>query len=212
MPVRITLIDEDLTTRQDLAALIQTAWPEDSITTATDVVTALDALIAGTDWLFIRISAWDDYQRIVNFLPHRPAIVIFLATRIEKCAYYLSEEVDFHLQPPYRPLSLTRIRTRLADPTFRPRPLNVFFLKSQCRYYAVPYPDLLAVHSQRGWLSIRTTHQTFVIAGCFPAFLARLPLPLTRISRNLTVSDAYLPAVQHLTTRRRRRRKSSSGA
>jgi DNA-binding LytR/AlgR family response regulator len=142
--------------------------------------------------LFIRIIHWDKYRRIIPLLNHPPEVIVFLSGRMEKCTYELSEEVDFHLQPPFRRTSLIRVFARLLEPGFRPRSLDFFFLKCNHRFRVVYFDSLRAVSSKGGYLTVRTDKQEYFVAGSLRRLEERLPPLFCRINRNLIIAEQYL--------------------
>jgi DNA-binding LytR/AlgR family response regulator len=160
--------------------------------TATSVLAAEHVLhCQQLDGLFIRISVWDNYQRLVPTLARRPSRVVFLSQRRENCTEHLAGMLDAHLKPPYSAARLARIWDRLSSPTFQPRPLDFFFLKTECRYSIIRYGDLRQVRWRNGRLQIYTRLGDYEVAGSLLAFQARLPTALTRASRNWLVNETY---------------------
>jgi hypothetical protein len=200
-PATILIIDSDAAAGRELSELLLNRTPVDktppNVIVSLDVEPAADVLLnEPVDWLFIRISQWDDYQHLV--FARQPCIhvytrVIFLSGRAEKRTDHLHLELDAHLQPPYRTSRLAKVWNKLSDPDFTPQPLDFFFLKAQARYIPIRYPDLYQVQHFGRELWIETRQGEYRITGNLSAFQSRLPIPLTRIRRGWLVNEAYQP-------------------
>jgi DNA-binding LytR/AlgR family response regulator len=191
------IIDDDLISTRELIQVLETQHHARPIGVATTVSGAIDLLQAmAADWLFIRITAWDEYRNRTAFIRQRPARVIFLSGRGEKCTQDLSNEVDFHLQPPYRKSSVGKVVRRLTDPTTTLRSLDVLLLRVACRFRAIPIERLQSVRSRRGFLEIETDYGIYVVAGSLTEFQQRLPPSFTRVKRGLLVNAVFFNVVQ----------------
>jgi DNA-binding LytR/AlgR family response regulator len=188
----IILIDADQTAAGELAALLQSRQDGLRVLTYGAVRDAAYILRGGTvEWLFIRITAWDDYQLLAHTLPNLPRQVVFLSGRNEKCTGHLASTVDGHLQPPYRAGHLAKIWNRMTDPYFIPLPLDIFFIKCRARYQPVRYCDIREVSRESGQLRIETRDAEYLVAGSLQAFQERLPVQLAHTSRGCLVNEAY---------------------
>lgn len=186
------IIDPDTRESNHLAELLLDRSEQPEVMTATSVQVAEHALqTEDIHWLFIRISLWDGYQKLAPTLCHPPMRVVFLSPASENCTNNLPDLLDAFLKPPYSAAKLFRIFSRLSHPFFEPRPLDFFFLKSQCHYSIIRYTDLRQVRWRRGKLQIFTRTEDFEVIGSLTDFQARLPVPLTRASRNWLVNEAY---------------------
>ena len=191
-PSTIILIDADETAASELAALLYNR--QDGLrvmiygTVSDAACTLRDEVV---EWLFIRITAWDDYQLLAYTLPNLPRRVIFLSGRNEKCTGHLSAAVDGHLQPPYRAGHLAKIWNRMTDLYFTARPLDIVFIKCKARYEPVRYCDIREVIKESGQLRIETRDTEYLVAGSLQAFQERLPVRLAHTSRGCLVNEAY---------------------
>jgi hypothetical protein len=186
------VIDPDVHASNQLAELILERRERPEVMTATGVAVAERALHAEQiDWLFIRISVWDDYQRLAPTLHHVPARVVFLSPGQDNCTGNLPELLDAHLKPPYSAAKIARIWGRLTHAAFRPRPLDFFFLKAQYQYVIIRYADIRQVRRRGAKLQIFTRTGDFEIYGSLIEFQARLPVPLSRTGRNWLVNEGY---------------------
>ncbi len=112
----ILLIDSDETAAAELAALLQSRQDGLRVLSYAGVRDAASILGGGAvEWLFIRITAWDDYQLLAYTLPILPRRVVFLSGRNEKCTGHLASTVDGHLQPPYLAGPRAQVWHRLPD-------------------------------------------------------------------------------------------------
>jgi len=188
----IILIDTDETAAGELAALLYNRQEGLRVLIYGTVRDAASILRdQAVEWLFIRITVWDDYQLLAHTLPHLPRRVIFLSGRNEKCTGHLALAVDGHLQPPYRAGHLAKIWNRMTDPYFTPRPLDIVFIKCKARYQPVRYCDIREVIRESGQLRIETRDTEYLVAGSLQAFQERLPVPLAHTSRGCLVNEAY---------------------
>ena len=188
----ILLIDADETAATELAALLQSRQEGLRVLIYGAVRDAACILRAGTvEWLFIRITAWDDYQLLAHTLPSLPWRVVFLSGRNEKCTGHLASTVDGHLQPPYRAGHLAKIWNRMTDPYFTALPLDIFFIKCKARYQPVRYCDIREVSRESGQLLIDTRDAEYLVAGSLQAFQERLPIRLAHTSRGCLVNEVY---------------------
>ena len=186
------IIDDDLVSTRELITVLETQRYARPIALATTVSGALDLLqTVPADWLFIRITVWDEYRNRAALLRRPPTRVIFLSARGEKCTQDLPNEVDFHLQPPYRMSSVGKVVRRLADPAIPLRSLDVLFLRVACRFRAILIDRLQSVRSRRGFLEIETDDATYIVAGSLAQFQQRLPPGFTRVKRGLLVAHAF---------------------
>jgi hypothetical protein len=186
------IVDDDLVSTRDLITVLETqryARPIGLATTGSGALELLQTVHA--DWLFIRITVWDDYRNRAALLRQPPTRVIFLSDRGEKCTQDLPTEVDFHLQPPYRVSGVGKLARRLTDPATPIRSLDVLFLRVACRFRAIPIERLQSVRSRRGFLEIETDDATYIVAGSLAQFQQRLPPCFTRVKRGLLVAHAY---------------------
>jgi hypothetical protein len=189
---RILIIDPDEIAAHELADLLQNRPEPPRLWVASDVRTAEGILRSQrVEWLFIRIIAWDDYQRLRPTLVGMGARVIFLSGRNEKCTAHLPLAVDGHLQPPYRNGHLVRIWNRWMDPRFVERPLDIFFVKSRARFEPVRYGDLQQVEVEYGKLRLQTRHAEYSVSGSLQAFQERLPVSLTMIRRGCLINEGF---------------------
>ena len=143
------------------------------------------------EWLFIRITAWDDYQLLAHSLSHLPRRVVFLSGRLEKCTQHLELAVDGHLQPPYRAGHLAKIWNRMTDARFIAGPLDIVFIKCRARYQPVRYCDIREVSRESGQVRIETRDAEYLVTGSLQAFQERLPVRLAHTSRGCLVNEAY---------------------
>jgi DNA-binding LytR/AlgR family response regulator len=188
----IILIDSDETAAAELAALLHSRQEGPRVLIYGAVRDAACMLRGGAvEWLFIRITAWDDYQLLAYTLPNLPRHVVFLSGRNEKCTGHLATTVDGHLQPPYRAGHLAKIWNRMTEPHFTPLPLDIFFIKCKARYQPVRYCDIREVSRESGQLRIETRDAEYLVAGSLQAFQERLPVPLAHTSRGCLVNEAY---------------------
>ena len=176
------IIDDDRTATDELTLLLQIHRFAIVVGTSTSIAGWLDHSV---DCLFIRITLWDDYLKIMALLPRTPTTVIFLSGRLEKCTQHLPAEIDFHLQPPYRTPFVSSIFNRIKDPFFEHRPLEFFFLKANCRYHVIYFSTLREVRGKAGWITIQTEKNEYTISGSLAQFQRRLPLPFNRVGRGL---------------------------
>ena len=188
----ILLIDPDETAAAELAALLQSRQDGLRVLIYGAVRDAACILRGGTvEWLFIRITAWDDYQLLAYSLPILPRRVVFLSGRNEKCTGHLASAVDGHLQPPYRAGHLAKIWNKMTEPYFIPLPLDIFFIKCKARYQPVRYCDIREVSRESGQLRIETRDAEYLVVGSLQAFQERLPVRLAHTSRGCLVNEAY---------------------
>jgi DNA-binding LytR/AlgR family response regulator len=191
-PGTILLIDADETATTELAALFQSRQEGLRVLIYGTVRDAACILRGGAvEWLFIRITAWDDYQLLAHTLPSLPWRVVFLSGRNEKCTGHLASTVDGHLQPPYRSGHLAKIWNRMTDPYFTPLPLDIFFIKCRARYQPVRYCDIREVSRESGQVRIETRDAEYLVTGSLQAFQERLPVQLAHTSRGCLVNEAY---------------------
>ncbi|HLI94133.1 MAG TPA: hypothetical protein VKU83_11000 [Puia sp.] len=191
----ILIIDHDDTAAAELAGLLKNRPQPPAVFVAPGVGTAEPVLrTESIDWMFIRIIAWDDFQRLRPLLLSAPRRVVFLSGRNEKCTAHLPLVLDSHLQPPYRSSHLVRAWNKWMDPLFIPRPLDIFFIKSRARFEAVRYGDLRQVEVEDGKLRLSTRHADYQVTGSLQAFRDRLPISLALVRRGCLVNEFYLPA------------------
>lgn len=189
----LLLIDPDDAAARELAELFVNRPEPPKLWVARSVASA--ELILRTqplEWLFIRIVAWDDYQRLRATLVHAPQRVVFLSGRNEKCTAHLSSALDGHLQPPYRPGNLVRIWNRWMGGGFIPRPLDIFFIKSRARFEPVRYGDIWQVEVEGSGLCVQTRHADYRVSGSLQAFQDRLPVPMSMVRRGCLVNECYV--------------------
>ena len=193
----ILLIDPDAAAARELGALLLEQPGPPRLLVSLSVEAARGALATDPiDWLFIRISEWDDYQLWVRGGTRgeqKPRRVVFLSGRAEKCTDHLSTVLDAHLQPPYRASHLRKVWNRLSGPAAPIRSLDFFFLKTHARYVPVRYPDLYRVRRCRTHLEVQTRHGDYPTTGSLSGFQARLPIPLAHVRRGWLVNEAYEP-------------------
>ncbi|HEV2354973.1 MAG TPA: hypothetical protein VGR89_12060 [Puia sp.] len=191
----ILIVDHDETAALELAGLLKNRPQPPAVFIASDVGIAEPILRTGSiDWMFIRITAWDDFQRVRPFLARAPRQVVFVSGRYEKCTGHLSLLLDSHLQPPYRSGHLVRIWNKWKDPLFIPRPLDLFFIKSRARFEVVRYGDLRQVDVEHGRLRLSTRHADYHVTGSLQSFRDRLPISLALVRRGGLVNEFYLAA------------------
>ena len=191
-PRNILLIDSDETAAAELAAFLQSRQDSLRVLIYGTVRDAACILRGGAvEWLFIRITVWDDYQLLAYTLPILPRRVVFLSGRNEKCTGHLASTLDGHLQPPYRAGHLAKIWNRMTEPYFIPLPLDIFFIKCKARYQPVRYCDIREVSRESGQLRIETRDAEYLVAGSLQAFQERLPVPLAHTSRGCLVNEVY---------------------
>jgi DNA-binding LytR/AlgR family response regulator len=182
------VIDEDAEAGEELRAGLVKARQVACLGVSVSVPAAIETFpVGGVDCLFIRITLWDDYQKIVGFLQNPPRLVVFLSGRTEKCTEFLPREVDFHLQPPYSRATLAACLDRMLSPFFKPRALQFFFLRVNCRFHAVPYGSLQSVVSKGNYLTVRTDRDEYQIVGSLANFQRRLPIGFARVGRGIMV-------------------------
>ncbi len=183
------ILDEDLEAADELAVLLETSRHSASVSIAGDLAKAMEILSKrAVDLLFIRIVAWDDYRLVAPLLPAAPARVVFLSGRRENCTANLSDEVDFHLKPPFMGSRVWRIFERLALPGFQPRSLDFLFLREKCRYHAVPYASIQWIKRNGVTIIIRTDDREYEVAGSLERMQVRLPVKFERVTRGLLVA------------------------
>ena len=188
----IILIDPDETAAGELATLLHNRQEDLRVLVYGSVREAASMLREeAVEWLFIRITAWDDYQLLAHSLSHLPRRIVFLSGRNEKCTQHLALAVDGHLQPPYRAGHLAKIWNRMTDPYFTAMPLDIVFIKCKARYRPVRYCDIREVSRESGQLRIETRDADYLVAGSLQAFQERLPVPLAHTSRGCLVNEAY---------------------
>ena len=188
----ILLIDSDAAAGRELSSLLLDRPGPPHIFISLGVMPARHLLASETiDWLFIRISEWDNYQLVAASMKFPAPRVIFLSGRSEKCTDHLGFILDAHLQAPYRPSHLIKCWNKLSALDFTPRPLDFFFLKTKARYIPIRYRDLKQVRRVYHELHIQTRQAEYRIAAGLAAFQARLPIPLVRVRRGLLVNEAY---------------------
>lgn len=170
-----------------------TARPErPEVTTATSVRAGQHCLeTEAVDWLFIRISAWDDYQRTAPTLRHKPKRIVFLSGFGENGALKLDTLVDAHLSFPFQPTQLLRIWVRLSAPTYQLPPLDFFFLRVAGTYVLIRYADLREIRRMGARLQVETRYGAYKTSGSLTAFQARLTIPLTLVDPGWLVNEAY---------------------
>lgn len=170
-----------------------TARPErPEVTTATSIRAGQHCLeTEAVDWLFIRISAWDDYQRIAPTLRHQPKRLVFLSGFGENGAQKLDSLLDAHLTSPFQPAQLLRTWIRLSAPTYQLPPLDFFFLPSAGTYVLIRYADLREVRRMGARLQVETRYGAYKTSGSLTAFQARLPIPLTLVDPGWLVNESY---------------------
>jgi hypothetical protein len=192
-PPIIHIIDADPIAARQLADWLLSRPGPPRVFTAIHVSVAEDTLRREPiDWLFIRITAWADYQRLQPSLPGRPRRIVFLSGRNEYCTQHLPYVLDAHLQPPYwSGQLLARVWNRLSDPGFLHQPLDIFFLRIKGRFIPIRYSDLRQVRKHQGKLLIETRHGGYLVNSTFSAFQARLPLPLSWLRRGWWVNETY---------------------
>jgi len=84
---------------------------------ATSVLAAEIALRAGEmDWLFIRITVFPDYQKLVPELEQPPRKMVFLSGR-DEISRKFTELIDAHLKYPYTVGELGKVWERLSKPS-----------------------------------------------------------------------------------------------
>jgi hypothetical protein len=188
----ILVIDSDAAAARELSALLLDQPGPPRLFVSLEVNAAGNVLATEQiDWLFIRISQWDEYQLLVARLTHRPARVVFLSGRMEKCTGHLGFMLDAHLQPPYLAGRVGKCWRWLQDAAAELRPLDFFFLKTQARYVLIRYRELKQVRRFYNELRIQTRETEYRTTGSLAAFQARLPIPLARVRRGLLVNEAY---------------------
>jgi hypothetical protein len=183
------ILDEDLQAADELAAILETSRHAASVTIAKDLAMAMELLAKKpVDLLFIRIVAWDDYRLLAPLLAAPPRLVVFLSGRRENCTANLSNEVDFHLKPPFLGSRVWQIFERLALPGFRPQSLDFLFLREKCRYHAAPYTSIRWIKRNGGTIIVNTDSGEFEVLGSLESMQARLPVLFERVSRGLLVA------------------------
>ena len=183
------IIDDNPQATDELTALLHTHHFAVRVWTAANVPLASDILHdEKIDLIFIRIKHWDECREILNDIPYSLQQVVFLSGRLEKCTYHLPLVVDFHLQPPYQATSVNMIFRKLQEPGFRPRPLDFFFLKVNCRFHVIYFTTLRAVSGKRGVITVQTATDEYTLAGTLSQFQKRLPNRFTRVNRNLLMA------------------------
>jgi DNA-binding LytR/AlgR family response regulator len=188
----ILLIDPDEMAARELAELLMNRPEPPKLWVAASLASAEPILRAQrVGWLFIRIVAWDDYQRLRPTLIHAPEGVVFLSGRNEKCTAHLTLTLDGHMQPPYRSGHLVRIWNRWMDPGFVARPLDILFVKSRARFVPVRYSDIWQVEVESGGLRVLTRHEDYRVSGSLQAFQDRLPVMMTMVRRGCLVNERF---------------------
>ena len=189
---QILLIDPDEVAARELTELLRNRPDAPKVWVAGSVASAEMILRSQPiEWLFIRIIAWDDYQRLRPTLVAAPRGVIFLSGRNEKCTAHLSLALDGHLQPPYRCGHLVRIWNRWLGAGFTARPLDIVFIKSRARFEPVRYSDIWQVEVEGGGLRVQTRHADYRVSGSLQAFQERLPPTMTMVRRGRLVNACF---------------------
>jgi DNA-binding LytR/AlgR family response regulator len=185
----VCIIDHDLAAADELAAILEDHGLERSVGIAASVPAAMDILWKGTvDLLCIRIAHWDDYRKVAPLLPHLPERIVFLSGRTDKCTANLPNEVDAHLQPPYKASHVRKCLQRFADPVFRPRSQAFFFLRVDCHFHAIPLDSLQWVRTRGHQLIIQTDKERYEVFGTLDQLQQRLPVYFTRVGRGLLIA------------------------
>jgi DNA-binding LytR/AlgR family response regulator len=193
MMVNCCIVDEDLGAADELAALLEKTGRVAHISIAENVPQAMAILQKpGTEVLFIRVIAWDDYRKVAPLLAAPPERVVFLSGRREHCTASLSLEVDFHLKPPYTEGRLWRILERITKPGFRHRELEFFFLRVDCRFYAVPYSSVQWIKRNGAKLIVKTDDGTYEVTGSLEKMQERLPMRLERVAWGLLAARGWV--------------------
>jgi hypothetical protein len=111
------IIHEDFQAADELAVLLEKIDPDGHVSIAGNIPQAMDFLLkTNTDFLFIRVIAWDGYRKVAPLLLSGPDRVAFLSGRLEHRTANLSLEVDFHLRPPFKEGRVRRIFERIPPP------------------------------------------------------------------------------------------------
>jgi DNA-binding LytR/AlgR family response regulator len=187
----VLIIDNDREAAAELTRLLDVEGLARVVATASSVAAATGGLYLrgepSIDCLFIRIQEWDEFLRHRAAFPDGPLTIVFLSGREEKCTRHLAGEVDFHLQPPFKPSRLTAIFKRRLSPGFEPRPLDFFFLKVLCRYHRVRFDDIVEVRVHGKLLTVRLTDEEYTVTGSLTEFQHRLRVPSERVRRGVLV-------------------------
>jgi hypothetical protein len=188
----ILIIDPDLSASEELAGLLADRNDRPEVMTATSVLGAEEALrTEEIEGLFIRISVWDDYQKLASSLERGPAKVVFLSGRDEGRSQLSAKIVDAHLIPPYSAVELAGIWRRLSKPEFQPRPRDFLFIQVGRRYEIIRYADIRKVKRRHGWIKVSTRQGDYEVFESLEAFQERLPVPLTWVGGDGLVNEKY---------------------
>jgi DNA-binding LytR/AlgR family response regulator len=188
----ILIIDPDLSASEELAGLLADRNDRPEVMTATSVLGAEEALrTEEIEGLFIRISVWDDYQKLASSLERGPAKVVFLSGRDEGRSQLSAKFVDAHLIPPYSAVELAGIWRRLSKPEFQPRPRDFLFIQVGRRYEVIRYADIRKVKRRHGWIKVSTRQGDYEVFESLEAFQERLPVPLTWVGGDGLVNEKY---------------------
>jgi LytTr DNA-binding domain len=183
------ILNEDLEAADELAAILEGSRHAASVYIAGDLEKGMEILAKKpVDLLFIRVVAWDDYRLVAPLLAAPPRLVVFLSGRRENCTSNLSNEVDFHLKPPFLGSRVWRIFERLAQPEFQPQSLDFLFLRVKCRYHAVPFASIRWIKRNGLTIIVKTDDGEFEFFGSLERIQERLPVQFERVTRGLLVA------------------------
>jgi hypothetical protein len=117
VPTAVLIVDPDIAAAEELAALLAGRPERPEVMMATSVAAAEAVLLAGEmDWLFIRITLFPDYQKLVSSLDRPPRKLVFLWGREENSSWKFAELIDAQLKPPFSAGELRKIWERLSKP------------------------------------------------------------------------------------------------
>lgn len=185
----VCIIDPDLAAADELAAILEDHGRDGAVGIAANLQAALDILWKDPiDLLFIRIREWDKYRNVAPLLAHPPDRVVFLSGRKERYTDNLPDEVDAHLQPPYQEDKVRKCLQRFADPDFRARSQEFFFLRVRRRYHAVQLDSLQFVRTRGSFLIICTDTEQYEVYETLDQLQKRLPVALTRVGPGLLIA------------------------
>jgi len=185
MTLNCCIVDDDLEAADELAAILEKIGQAALVSIAENIPQAIDILLrAKTDLLFIRVTAWDDYRKVVPLLPDAPERVVFLSGRRENCTANLYLEVDFHLKPPYLEGRVRRIFERMALPGFRHTDLEFFFLRVDCHFHAIPYSTVQWIKRNGANVIVKTDERHYEVNGSLEKMQERLPIRPVRKTIN----------------------------
>jgi hypothetical protein len=110
----VLIIDPDFAAAEELAALLAQRPERPEVMIATSVLAAETSLRTGEmEWLFIRLTVWGDYQKLLPSLDRPPRKIVFLSGRDEKSPWKFTELIEGHMSYPYSAERLGEVWERL---------------------------------------------------------------------------------------------------